>query len=172
MIINFEATITNINSYTIIKIPLSSSEKLLSRGMVMIQGTLNEIPFIAPLEPDGKGSHWLELSDNLVDKVGAKVGQTVTLSIEPVAKWPEPEIPADIMDAIVRSDLINEWNTITTKAHWEWLRWIRSTNNPATREKRINVACSKMQKGEKRPCCFDATRCTVQEVSKTGVLID
>lgn len=172
MSINIEATITTINSLAIIRIPMSSSEMLPSRGIVMIQGTINDIPFIAPLEPDGKGSHWLEVNDNLLNKIGTKVGQSVTLSIEPATDWPEPEMPTDIMDAIIRSDLLTQWNTITTKAHWEWLRWIRSTNNPATREKRINVACSKMQKGEKRPCCFDATRCTVQEVSKTGVLID
>ena len=70
----------------------------------------------------------------------------------------------------MRAGNIDQWNSLTTKARWEWLRWIRSTKNLDTRQKRINVACDKLQKGDKRPCCFDASRCTIPEVSKSGVL--
>ncbi len=168
----FEAMLSEIESRKVIKIPLSSSEKLPSRGMVMVQGTIDDIPFQAPLEPDGKGSHWFEISTLLCEKAGLSVGQSVSLTIEPANEWAEPEIPGDIMDAIVKAGLINQWNSITTKARWEWLRWIRSTKNTATRQKRIEVACSKLQKGDRRPCCFDTTRCTIPEVSKSGVLLD
>ena len=172
MSIFFEAALLSIESRNIIKIPLSSSEELPSRGMVMIQGTVNDISFKAPLEPDGKGSHWFELSDALFVEAGIIVGQTASFRIEPINEWIEPEIPEDIMGAILKEGLIDPWNSLTTKARWEWLRWIRSTKNPATRLKRIEVACSKLHKGDKRPCCFDATRCTIPEVSKSGVLID
>lgn len=172
MSISFEATLSKIESRIIIKVPLSSSKQLPSRGMVMIQGTMNDVSFIAPLEPDGKGSHWFEVIDRLMKEVGVIIGQIVTLNIELINDWIEPEIPEDIIDAIMKADLITKWNAITIKARWEWLRWIRSTNNSATRIKRIEVACSKLQKGDKRPCCFDATRCTIQDVSKSGVLID
>ncbi len=172
MSIFFEAVLSEIESRKIIRLPLSSSEKLPSRGMVMIQGTMNDIIFEAPLEPDGKGSHWFEVSDTLLEEVGVMVGQTVSFNIEPINQWIEPEIPEDIMEAIIKAGLISQWNGLTTKARWEWLRWIRSTKNPATRQKRIDVACSKLQKGDKRPCCFDGTRCTIPEVSKSGVLFD
>jgi len=99
-------------------------------------------------------------------------GETVSIQIEPVNDWIDPVIPEDIMDAVIKAGLLNHWNSLTVKARWEWLRWIRSTKNPATRSKRIEVACSKMQKGDKRPCCFDGTRCTITEVSKSGVLLD
>ncbi len=130
------------------------------------------VSFQVPLEPDGKGSHWFEVSDLLLEEVGVNLGQTVSLTIEPIDDWKEPEIPDEIMDAIIQAGLINKWDAITTKAKWEWLRWIRSTNNPATRQKRIEVACSKLQNGAKRPCCFDGTRCTIPDVSKSGVLIE
>lgn len=172
MSIFFEATILQIESWKVIKIPLSSSEKLPSRGMVMIQGTMNNTAFKAPLEPDGKGSHWFEVNDKLSEEVGVTVGQTVSLNIEPVNEWIEPEIPEDIMDAIIKADLIKQWDSITTKARWDWLRWIRSTKNVTTRKKRIDVACSKLKKGDKRPCCFDGTRCTISDISKSGVLFD
>ena len=172
MSIFFEAILTKVESLKVIKIPLSLSLELPSRGMVMIQGTMNDVSFQVPLEPDGKGSHWFEVSDPLSEDVGVIVGQTVSLSIEPLDEWKEPEIPDDLMDAIIKAGLINQWNAITTKAKWDWLRWIRSTTNSATRKKRINVACSKLQKGDKTPCCFDRTRCTIPDVSKSGVLLD
>jgi len=172
MNIFFESELLKIESYYIIKIPLSSSEELPSRGMVMVQGILNGISFKAPLEPDGKGSHWLEVSEELRKEAGLLVGQTVSLSVESINEWFEPEIPDDIMDAIMKEGLINQWNLITTKAHWEWLRWIRSTQNPQTRHHRIEVACDKLRKNAKRPCCFDASRCTVPDISKSGILME
>jgi hypothetical protein len=172
MSISFEAPLTEIEAQQIVKIPISASKQLPSRGMVMVQGTINGLPFISPLEPDGKESHWFQLSDILLMDLGVTVGQTMSFNIEPMSEWVEPEIPDDIMDAIIQEGLLNQWNTLTAKARWEWLRWIRSTKNEATRRKRIEVACSKLQKGDRRPCCFDTTRCTIMEVSTSGVLKD
>lgn len=172
MSILFEATLSNVGFRTVILLPLSSSKELPSRGMVMIQGTINGFFFKAPLEPDGKESHWFEVSDILRTQAGIIVGQTVSLVIEPINNWIEPVIPDDIMESIMKSGLIDRWKSLTTKARWEWLRWIRSTKNASTRQKRIDVACSKLQKGDKRPCCFDQTRCTLPDVSKSGILLD
>lgn len=172
MSIFFEAIPSIIESRKIVRIPLNISKELPSRGMVMIQGTINGISFTSPLEPDGKGGHWFDVSDILSKDIKMEANQTLTLNIELLKDWIEPNIPEDIMDAIIKADLIVKWNSITTKARWDWLRWIRSTNNPKTRKKRILVACSKLQNGDKNPCCFDRTRCTIPEVSKSGVLID
>ncbi|MFA9464693.1 MAG: YdeI/OmpD-associated family protein [Velocimicrobium sp.] len=170
MSILFKTTLSKVESTNIIKIPLDSSEKLPSRGMVMIKGTINNISFKAPVEPDGKGSHWFEVTDFLIKEADLLVGQTVSLDIEPIDEWMEPEIPNDIWGSIIKTGSTFQWNALTTKARWEWIRWIRSTKKPTTRQKRIDVACSKLQKGDKRPCCFDASRCTIPEVSKSGVL--
>lgn len=172
MSIIFDAALSTIGLLKVIRLPLSASKELPSRGMVMIQGTINGIPFKTWLEPDGNESHWFEVSDILSTQVGVIIGQTVSLAVEPIKEWIEPVIPDDIMEAIIKSGLINQWNALTTKARWEWFRWIRSTKNASTRQKRIDVACSKLQKGDKRPCCFDQTRCTIPEVSKSGVLFD
>lgn len=171
MSLHFEAPLSVIESIKLIKVPLSISESLSSRGMVMVQGTLNNITFTAPLEPDGNGSHWFEVTETLYEHAGLQIGVTVSLRMAPMMDWPEPEMPNDILLAIEHAGLHPIWQSLTTKARWEWLRWIRSTKNVETRNKRIEVACSKLQKGEKRPCCFDGTRCTVQEVSKGGVLL-
>lgn len=72
--------------------------------------------------------------------------------------------------ALEASNLHSRWAEITTKARWDWIRWIRSTANPKTRQHRIEVTCSKLASDKNRPCCFDRSRCTVLEVSKNGVL--
>lgn len=172
MSIFFESVLSKIESRNIIKIPLNSSKQLPSRGMVMIQGTINGFAFIVPAEPDGKGSHWFELSEELCKETGILPGQPLSFTVESLGEWIEPDVPADIMDAILNAGLLVQWNSLTVKARWEWIRWIRSTKNPKTRQNRIEVACSKLLKNDRRPCCFDTTRCTVPELSKSGVLLD
>lgn len=171
MSLTFEAKLTKVNTRQVIVIPLKSSE-MLSRGMVMVQGTMNTIPFKAPLEPDGKGGHWLEVSASLSEEANVSVSETAHLTIESTNEWFEPEIPQDILIEIEKENLLPVWNSLTTKARWDWIRWIRATANPETRKKRITVACSKLKNGSKNPCCFDRSRCTMPDVSKSGVLLD
>lgn len=171
MQISFEAELANIGQRNIIILPLSSSEMFPSRGMVMGYITMNGMRFLSPLEPDGNGSHWFEISDKKMSDTHVVPGQRLAMTIELAGEWPDPEMPQDFMESISQAGLMTQWSKVTVKAKWEWLRWIRSTSNPETRKKRILVACSKLSKGDKRPCCFDTSRCTVPEVSKSGVLM-
>src|SRR5947209_11407141 len=94
--IRFEAPLCEIGSWTLLRLPKSASAQLPSRGMTMVTGTINGVRFRAPLEPDGKGSHWFRVDDTLRQGAGAGTGDTVTLEIEPAKDWPEPEVPADV----------------------------------------------------------------------------
>ena len=167
----FQTKLYEINSWRILRFPEQVSKELPSRGMVMVNGSMNGVYLEAPLEPDGVGSHWFKVSDALALQTKVGPGDTVSLLVEPLKLWPEPEVPLDIIKAFTESDLIKQWNGITTKARWEWIRWIRFTNNSATRQKRITVACSMLESGKKRPCCFDQSRCTEPYVSKNGILL-
>lgn len=168
----FQAIVENINSRNIIRLPLNVSTQLPARGMVMVQGSVKDIQFRSTLEPDGKGSHWLEIEQSLFENMKVVVGDAVVINIESSDDWIKPEIPADLMSSIKSSNNLKQWNRVSTKAVWEWIRWIRSTKNPITRARRIEVACDKLSRGDKRPCCFDVSRCTVTEVCKSGILID
>ena len=50
MEITFEAKLSTIGPRQVISIPLESSKKLPSRGMVMVQGIINNIPFKVPYQ--------------------------------------------------------------------------------------------------------------------------
>ncbi len=167
--IRFTAVPYSIGSWTILHLPKDASVKLPSRGMAMAEGTLNGSPFVFPLEPDGKGSHWF-----VVEKaMRLKAGDSAKLEMEPIEEWPEPPVPADIKKGIATvPEALALWKKVTPMARWDWIRWIRSTNVAETRAKRIRVACSKLKSGMRRPCCFNRSMCTQPEVSKGGVLID
>jgi uncharacterized protein YdeI (YjbR/CyaY-like superfamily) len=101
-----------------------------------------------------------------------KNGDTAELAIEATKDWPEPEIPSDWQAVLKDPKIKSLWDKVTPMARWEWLRWINSTNQPSTRQKRIEVSCSKLLRGERRPCCFNRSMCCVPDVSKSGVLLD
>ena len=82
--IRFEASLFKIGSWTLLRLPTSASAKLPSRGMTMVQGTINGYRFQAALEPDGKGSHWFRVDKTMREAAGADSGDTVMLAIEPV----------------------------------------------------------------------------------------
>ena len=168
--IRFESTIKILRSCPIIRIPEQADKNLPSRGMVMIQGTVKGICFKTELEPDGRSSHWFRPDKALLQALSAQPGDPLSFIIEPMKNWPVPKVPEDLQKVLITSNLTNVFNSITPRAQWEWIRWIRFTNNPETRRRRIEVTCSKLTDGKKRPCCFDLSRCTDMTVCKNGML--
>lgn len=137
----------------------------------MVDGSINDSHFQAPLEPDGKGSHWLKVEKYM--RAGADEGGMVTIEIEPIKEWPEPKVPADLKKALTSAPQAQAiWKDITPNARWDWIRWIGSTKNSETRKKRIGVALSKMNAGNRRPCCFNRNSCTDTDLSSNGVLLE
>src|SRR5579864_5867319 len=70
-----------IRSWTILTLPKNASANLPSRGMTMVEGTINGFPFRAVLEPNGKGSHWLRVTKAMHDAAGADAVDKLTVEI-------------------------------------------------------------------------------------------
>lgn len=171
--IRCEAKLYTIGAWTILRLPEQASAQLPSRGQTMVKGTVNGAPFQTALEPDGRKSHWFGFDKALSKAACAEAGDTVKIEIESTKAWPEPEVPADIQKALAADKQAHAlWAKITPMARWDWIRWIRATLQPETRNRRIETALSKLKHGERRPCCFNRTACTVAEVSKLGVLLE
>jgi hypothetical protein len=171
--IKFNATLIAIGSQTILRLPASASRKLPSRGMCVVDGTLNAHAFEAPLEPDGTGSHWLRVTNTMRKEASLELGDAVSVAIEPVARWPEPKVPTDLTDALASDpDARGVWMDITPLARWDWIRWIGSTSNRETRTIRIGKTLSKLRSGKRAACCFNRSQCTDPSVSRNGVLLD
>src|SRR6476659_4813459 len=115
--IRFQAKLMAIGSQTIVRLPEAASSKLPSRGMSVVEGTLNGHAFQAPLEPDGVGSHWFRVSHTMLTTARAEVGDSVSIALEPMTPWPEPKVPADLTAALASDPQARRlWKDITPVA--------------------------------------------------------
>ncbi len=176
--ISFETKLVKIDSWTILVLPVEASAKLPSRGMIMVSGTLNNIPFKTLLEPDGrygpgkKPSHWFRPSDKLLKEAHVAAGDIVKVILEPTKEWIEPEVPDDFKKTLSTSPkAFALWNDITPLARWDWIRWVRAVKTPQTRQKHLEVMLDKLNKGMRRPCCFNRNLCSEPYVSHNWALI-
>lgn len=177
--IHFETKLFSIGSWTILRLPEDASAKLPSRGMTMVKGTINGVPFKTVLEPDGRygpgkgSSHWFRPEEKLLKEAHAETGDTVQVSLEVTKEWIEPEVPVDVKKALASSSKAEAlWKDITPMARWDWIRWVRAVKTQETREKHIRVALDKLNKGMRRPCCFNRNLCSEPHVSRNWVLLD
>jgi len=176
--ISFETKLFKIKDWTILRLPEEASLKLPSRGMIMVKGTINDLPFKTLLEPDGKygqgitPSHWFRPSQELLEKLNLAAGDTVEVAIEPTKEWVEPEVPEDVANALNTSSKAKElWNDITPLSRWDWIRWVRAVKTEETRKKHLEVMLDKLNKGMRRPCCFNRNLCSEPYVSHNWALI-
>lgn len=141
----------NAASWTLLPMPKDSGGQAFSREETMVEGTIEGFPFRAPLSPDG-----LQISESLLAAIRAGAGDEVDVELTRVGDEPEVRVPPDFQAAIdaAPAKIQALWQEITPMARREWVRWIASAKQEATRVKRIEVGLDKMSKGMRRPCCF------------------
>jgi hypothetical protein len=121
-----------------------------------VAGTLNGHGFQATLEPDGQLSHWMRLNEELLETAGVNIGEMATLEVMAAEREPEPEIPADLQQALAAAPEARVvWDETTTLARVDWIHWVTSAKQPKTRAQRISNACEMLASGKRRVCCFD-----------------
>ena len=98
--IRFDATLSTIDTSTVLRLPETASNHLPSRGQVAVRGTINGVEFQTVLEPDGHSGHWLRVDDTLQDAAGISAGQDATVDVEVTKDWPEPSVPLDLAKAL------------------------------------------------------------------------
>src|SRR5687768_13265386 len=125
-------------SGSVLTLPRNASAKLPSRGMTMVEGTINGFPFRAALEPNGKGGHWLSVNKAMRDAAGADVGDTVAIEITRAGEEAELRVPMDLRKALATAPPAQAlWAEITAMARRDWILWISSARQPETRRTRI-----------------------------------
>lgn len=65
------------------------------------------------------------------------------------------KIPADFKKALLANSKVKAlWDDLTPIARRDFISWIESAKQEKTRARRIDVACSKLLAGKRRPCCY------------------
>lgn len=142
--------------WAFVVLPKDVSARLPRRGRTSVEGSINGHHFRATLEPDGKLSHWLRVSEALLQAAGADFGDVASFEIAPVEQEPEPQVPVDLEKALAASaEARTGWDDTTTIARADWIHWITSAKQLKTRAQRISNACDMLAEGKRRVCCFD-----------------
>jgi len=137
-----------------IALPRSDVTGKLPKAAVTVEGTMNGFPFRAPLEPDGSG-HSIRLSEALVQAIGVRPAQHVTVEITRIGDEPEVRVPDDLRTALADSaTALALWAKITPMARRDWIRWVASAKQEETRARRIENGIDMLHQGKRRPCCF------------------
>ncbi len=156
-------------SGTLLTLPKNASAKLPSRGVTMVEGTINGFPFRAALKPNGKGSHWLGVNKALQHAAGADAEGTVTVEITRTGEEAETRVPMDLRKALAAAPLAQTmWADITPNARQNWILWISSAKQPETRKRRIEKACSMLACGKRRVCCFGGINWLMKDHRTSG----
>ena len=143
-------------SWAFAVLPKPASDKLPTRAMVSVEGTLAGHPFQTTLLPDGQGGHWLKVEAPILQASHVAVGESITFDIAPATTEPEPEVPPDLQQALADiPEARATWDDITPLARRDWIFWITSGKKAETRSKRIHTACDMLASGKRRACCFD-----------------
>ncbi len=76
-------------------------------------------------------------------------------NLKPAGREPEPKVPADLSKALAGDPAAkNKWRDLTPIARRDFISWIDAAKQPETRKRRIRIACSKLEAGQRRPCCY------------------
>jgi hypothetical protein len=171
--IQFSVPVSAIGQMVLLRLPDEASSALPSRGQVAVRGRIDGRDLRTVVEPDGRGGHWMRVDPSWEGAARIRPGDTVHVTLEVAEDWPEPEVPPDLETALAEAPagVRGLWDVITPMARWEWVRWVKATKSPATRQRRVEVSISKLDDGKRRPCCFDLSACTDPEVSRSGKLV-
>ena len=64
-------------------------------------------------------------------------------------------VPADLRKALAKNQKAKaKWADLTPIARRDFVSWIVSAKQDTTRKRRVEVACSKLVAGKRRPCCY------------------
>ena len=172
--VSFKSTLYTLKDWVILPIPKDESLKLGSRGQISVTGKLNGHEFSAVLEPDGRWSHWIRVTDDMQRRASVQAGDTANVELTNQALWPEPIVPKDLKVALkdAPQKVKDKWEDITPMARWEWIRWMNATLSQETRAIRIEKTVSKLNGTHRRPCCFNLAACTEPYLMKGGRLME
>ena len=173
-LVRFDAPVSAVDRWTIVRLPEEASKQLPSRGQVAVDGTINGHDLQTVVEPDGMFGHWIKVEAKLQKAAALKTGDNATVGISPHKAWPEPRVPSNLYAALEAAppNIQAFWAEITPMARSELARWVNETKNPGTRKRRVEVTISKMSNGKRRPCCFNLSACTDPDLAKNGRLAE
>ena len=146
--VRFSATVQSRGANPFVDVPGRARNELLpfaQTGRIRVTGRLNGAEFNATLMPVKPGGHILYVPGGLRAATGVKVGDTVTVDIEPLgAQRIVP--PADLARALDgAAGAADTWDLLPASHRRELTRYLEDARTPATRARRVAQVVAQVQ---------------------------
>ncbi len=138
-----------VGTWTFLSIPLEISAGFGSKGQVRIKGTINGFPFRSTALPMGDGTHYLVVGKDIRDHIAAAQGDTVKVLLELDTEERRVEVPEELQQALNSQRLAaSAFEKMNYSHQKEWINWIMSAKQAATRLRRVEKAVSMIAMGK------------------------
>lgn len=151
-----EILIAEGKTFSFAKVPPELSKSHLRRGRITAQISVGKSRFDAQMEPDGKLGHWFIIPADVVKKESLTTASDVTFILTNLDQQPEPSLPNAFKALLDKNTSAHAtWDKTTTLARIDWIHWMESAKQDATKRERAENAIDMLESGKKRVCCFD-----------------
>jgi hypothetical protein len=130
-----------VGTWTFVKIPFDVEKHFGRGGQVKVKASVNGADFRSSLMPDGDGQHFLVVGKPIRDKAKVKVGDRVSVVVEPDAGPRFIEAPPDLAKALGKNKAAKAvWDDFAYSHKKAYVDWIVAAKKAETRVRRIDNA--------------------------------
>ena len=138
-------------AWTYLSLPFDVYQAFGMRARVPVAGTLNGFPFRSSLMPEGDGTHSMMVSKELQQGAHARAGDVVTISLELDLAERDISPPQELAAALVHNEQASiVFGGLTHSQKKEYVDWIISAKQTATKASRVTKAVELLAAGKKR----------------------
>jgi hypothetical protein len=139
-----------VGTWTYVNVPFDVEKHFGKGGQVKVKGKVNGVAFRSSLMPDGDDQHFLVVNKSVRDKAKVKVGDRVTVVVEPDSAPRLIEAPPDLAKALGKDKTAKMiWDDFAYSHKKAYVDWIVSAKQDETRRRRIDKAVGLI--AEKKP---------------------
>jgi len=133
-----------------VMIPVVVQKTFGAKGRVSVKATVGGRPFHTSIFPTGDGTHYMMFNKAMQAAAGVAPGDSVSISLEP-DKGEEADVPAPLKAALkAQAGAQAKFKTLTPAGQREFIAWILSAKQDATRVTRAAKAAQMVMAGKKR----------------------
>ena len=140
------------NNGVYVSIPFDVEKQYGMKGHVKVKAAFDGYPYRGILVNMGTGCHIIGVRKDIREAIGKKVGDEITVELEPDNDERKAEIPAGFMEALARSSKAKKFfDSLSFTNQKEFCVWIASAKKEDTRERRLREAITKLTLGKRNP---------------------
>lgn len=131
--------------------PYDTQEEFGTRGQVRVNATFDGVPYAGALVKYGPPQHMLPVVKTILEQIGKRPGDTVSVVLEHDKTERTVEVPSEFAKAMKQARVLAAFEKLSYTHRKEYCRWIVEAKREETRQNRIVKAVQMLTRGVKTP---------------------